>query len=87
MSLQKYQDHKDSGVEWLGEIPHDWQVLRIKNIGSSTIGLTYSPDDVTDENSGIPVLRASNIQNGRLDWGDTVFVSKKTLRSANLTRR
>ena len=47
----------------------------MKNIGSSTIGLTYSPDDITDEKSG-PVLRASNIQNGKLDWGDTVFVTK-----------
>lgn len=65
---------KDSGVEWLGEVPEHWDVIRIKNIGRSTIGLTYSPADIVSEGNGIPVLRASNIQNGSLDWEDTVFV-------------
>jgi type I restriction enzyme S subunit len=68
---------KDSGVEWLGEVPEHWDVIRIKNIGRSIIGLTYSPADVVSEENGMPVLRASNIQNGSLDWEDTVFVSVK----------
>lgn len=66
---------KDSGVEWLGEVPEHWEVTRIKNIGRGVIGLTYSPSEITDETNGIPVLRASNVQNGSLDWLDTVFVS------------
>ena len=27
-----YQAYKDSGIEWLGEIPEGWQVLRLKHI-------------------------------------------------------
>jgi len=68
---------KASGVEWLGEVPEHWEVVRIKNVGRSTIGLTYSPDDVVDQGGGIPVLRASNIQDGLLDWDDTVFVNAR----------
>ena len=27
---QKYAEYQDSGVEWLGEIPKDWGVLKLK---------------------------------------------------------
>jgi len=32
LSLPKYDCYKDSGVDWLGEIPAHWQVLKTKNI-------------------------------------------------------
>ena len=27
---KKYDEHKDSGVEWLGEIPKEWSVIKLK---------------------------------------------------------
>ncbi|MDN5625291.1 MAG: restriction endonuclease subunit S, partial [Acinetobacter sp.] len=27
---QKYAEYQDSGVEWLGEIPRDWSILKLK---------------------------------------------------------
>jgi len=30
MSFQRYERYKDSGVEWLGEVPEHWQVKRLK---------------------------------------------------------
>jgi type I restriction enzyme S subunit len=30
MSLHKYPSYRDSGVEWLGEVPHHWHVHRLK---------------------------------------------------------
>ena len=67
---------KDSGVEWLGEVPAHWEVKRLKYIGKAIIGLTYSPDDVVDEKEGTLVLRSSNIQNKNLAFKDNVFVNK-----------
>jgi len=32
MILTKYDSYKDSGVEWLGEIPNHWEVKRVKDI-------------------------------------------------------
>ena len=32
MSYAKYERYKDSGVDWLGEIPSDWELLKVKNI-------------------------------------------------------
>jgi type I restriction enzyme S subunit len=30
--VQRYESYKDSGVEWLGEIPSHWEATRVKNI-------------------------------------------------------
>lgn len=66
---------KDSGVEWMGDIPAHWEIVRIKQLGSARNGLTYSPEDLCDEDEGVLVLRSSNIQDGRLCLEDNVYVS------------
>lgn len=68
------REMKDSGISFIGRIPRDWTVLRVKNLGEYRNGLTYSPQDVTDETEGILVLRSSNIKNGKLDLNDNVYV-------------
>jgi type I restriction enzyme S subunit len=30
MSFPRYPAYKDSGVEWLGEVPEHWEVLPLK---------------------------------------------------------
>ena len=32
MSLPRYPKYKDSGVEWLGEVPEHWEVKRFKRV-------------------------------------------------------
>lgn len=58
-------------------IPFDlasgWICVRLDEIGSTFIGLTYSPKDVSE--FGIPVLRSSNVQNGKIDLDDLVRVN------------
>ena len=68
---------KDSGVEWIGKIPEHWEVKRLRHVGNAIIGLTYSPNDVTDETEGTLVLRASNIHDGKITLEDNVFVNTK----------
>ncbi|EXB35591.1 MULTISPECIES: restriction endonuclease subunit S [Acinetobacter] len=74
---QAYAEYKDSGLEWLGEIPSHWKVKKLKYLGEAIIGLTYSPDDVVDESEGTLVLRSSNIQNKKLAFEDNVYVRKE----------
>lgn len=73
--LNKNVALKDSGIEWLGDIPEHWEVVKLKFLGESITGITYSPNDVFEK--GTLVLRSSNIQNGKLDLQDTVYVNKK----------
>ena len=65
---------KDSGVEWIGEVPEHWATTRLKHVSRALIGLTYAPEDVVSDGSGITVLRSSNIQDGQLDLTDIVQV-------------
>ena len=74
--MKKYDNYKDSGIEWLGEIPSNWKVTKLKFIGDAIGGLTYSPNDVVEnESEGKLVLRSSNIQDGKLSLKDNVYVN------------
>ncbi len=68
------REMKDSGVEWIGEIPKNWEIRRFKNLGKGANGLTYSPNNIVDKEEGTLVLRSSNIQNGRLCYEDNIYV-------------
>ncbi|NDB82873.1 MAG: restriction endonuclease subunit S [Alphaproteobacteria bacterium] len=68
---------KPSNIEWLGDIPTHWKLLKLKYVGESFIGLTYSPSEIVDEGEGTLVLRSSNIQNGKYTLDDNVFVNKE----------
>ena len=72
--LNKNVPMRDSGIEWIGEMPSHWNICRMKNIGEAIIGLTYSPEEVSD--SGTLVLRSSNVKNGKIVYEDNVFVNK-----------
>ena len=71
-----YPEYKTTGLGWLTEIPGHWEVKKLKYLGQAIIGLTYSPDDVVDEGEGTLVLRSSNVQNGKLEFLDNVYVRK-----------
>jgi len=65
---------KDSGVEWLGEIPAHWGVKRLKYIirRRVTDGPHLTPEFVDE---GIPFLSVDSIQDGELDFDDCRYVA------------
>ncbi|MFP5082147.1 restriction endonuclease subunit S [Pedobacter sp. JCM 36344] len=61
---------KDSGVEWLGEVPEHWQLSKIKFICKiiGRIGFRgYTVQDLVKEGEGAISLSPSNIKNHILD--------------------
>ncbi|HRO79469.1 MAG TPA: restriction endonuclease subunit S [Acinetobacter towneri] len=72
-ALREDGSKKDYKQSELGEIPEDWEVVKLGEIGQTVIGLTYSPKDVSE--FGTLVLRSSNVQNGKLAYHDNVFVN------------
>ncbi|ECG8257829.1 restriction endonuclease subunit S [Salmonella bongori] len=54
----------------------EWKKVKLKEIGEFKSGLTYSPDDVTQDTNGLLVLRSSNIQDYKLALDDNVYVSR-----------
>lgn len=75
MRYSSYPKYESSSVDWLGELPQGWSEKRLKFLGDTILGLTYSPEEITDEPNGTLVLRANNIQNCRLVANDPVYVS------------
>ena len=72
-----YEKFSDGNVKCIEDeipfdIPNTWSWCRLNNIGSTNIGLTYSPSDIC--NDGTMVLRSSNIVNGKIDLADLVKV-------------
>ena len=33
--MRRYPEYKESGMDWIGKIPKDWKVLKVKHVGSS----------------------------------------------------
>lgn len=62
----------------------EWETKELSELGNLISGLTYSPTDVSD--NGLLVLRSSNIQNGRIDLNDCVYV-RSDIKGANLTKQ
>ena len=50
---------KDSGVEWIGEVPEHWDVLPLKQYGKMNKGLTFTKADIVEE--GIPAISYGQI--------------------------
>ena len=51
----------------------EWVEKNLGDVGNTISGLTYSPNDVS--NNGTLVLRSSNVKNGRVSLNDNVFVN------------
>jgi len=54
-----YAKYKDSGVEWIGEVPEHWSVLRLANIGPLMKANGGNRQD--DADSGIPCIRYGDL--------------------------
>lgn len=57
---QKYAEYKDSGVEWLGEIPSHWTFTSLKRFSFVKGGYAFSSDIFTSV--GKPIIRIGDIQ-------------------------
>ena len=72
--MKRYETYKDSGIQWVGEIPSHWEIVKLRYTGTFENGLTYSTGDIV-EDDGILVLRSSNIQNEHITFDDCVYVN------------
>jgi type I restriction enzyme S subunit len=57
---------KDSGIEWIGEIPEHWEVASFTKYISSIVDYRGKTPEKVDE--GVFLVTAKNIKNGRIDY-------------------
>jgi type I restriction enzyme S subunit len=56
---------KDSGVEWLGEVPEHWEITRIKHISSHVVDCLHTTPTY-DGYVEYPAVRTADLERGRL---------------------
>ena len=61
MSLPRYPEYRDSGVEWLGEIPEHWETARIRRLTGLGMGQTILREMLEEgpSSDALPVYSAS----------------------------
>ena len=66
---------KDSGVDWIGEIPEHWEVMKLKHV-TSKIGSGSTPRGGAEvyQDSGIMFLRSQNVYNDGLKLDDVAHI-------------
>lgn len=73
MTFPKYPEYKDSGVEWLGEVPAHWKVSRLKFFGELITGITPPSEDLSNyTEAGWPWIRPDDLD----DQAKSVKASK-----------
>lgn len=69
------REMKDSGVEWIGEVPKEWRKTQLRHCATIksgiTLGKSYSKDTVLIER---PYLRVANVQGGYVDLNDLATI-------------
>ena len=78
---EKFADGSTQEIDVPYDIPNTWEWVRVGNICTTNIGLTFKPSEVQE--TGIPIYKANNIKNGKISTLDLAFVSEKTIIKEN----
>jgi len=57
--MKRYDLYKDSGIEWIGEIPSHWDVKKIKYHFDLIMGQSPNSEDCNQNGMGIPFLQGN----------------------------
>lgn len=73
------REMKDSGVEWIGEIPKEWVIQKIKSISSRiNVGVVIRPSEYFDENGTVPFLRGINVKEYLISSDNMVYINESS---------
>ena len=65
---------KDSGIEWLGEIPAHWETMALKRLAEVRGGVTKGRKLNNVETLELPSLRVANVQDDHVDITDIATI-------------
>lgn len=76
--MKRYERYKDSGVEWIGEIPARWEVKRLKfnTYIKARVGWHGLRADEFSLTDGVFCITGTDLQNGKVNWENCYRVSE-----------
>lgn len=64
---------KDSGVDWIGEIPAHWDVKRVKHFAEILPGYAFPSGKFSEVETPVRLLRGINVNPSKVVWDEAVF--------------
>lgn len=73
--MKAYPEYKSSNIDWLGEIPSHWEVVRFKYYFETSTGITFTKADLTENGHEV-------VSYGQIHSSDNVgtYISPKLIR-------
>ena len=81
MRYPVYPEYKESGVQWLGQVPEHWEVKRLKDVGSLMAGAGFPHEFQGIEDEKYPFFKVGDLANssdGRKMIRGEHSISRKT---------
>lgn len=73
---QAYPEYKDSGVEWIGEIPDSWQIMQLKRSVAGCVNGIWGGEPLNDGDDTI-VLRVADFNRQQLTINDDGYTFRR----------
>ena len=71
------REMKDSGVEWIGKVPKEWDVRKLKAVSARiNVGVVIRPSEYFDDNGTVPFLRGINVKEYTISSENMVYISQ-----------
>lgn len=83
MSLPRYPEYRDSGTQWIGEIPAHWSVLKVKAFTDFCGGGTPSRDNLAYWNGDVPWVSPKDMKSERIMGAEECITSEGLLNSSS----
>lgn len=66
---------KDSGVEWIGDIPETWEIIKCKYISQFFNGFAFDSNELSKDYK-YPVIRIGDIKNSGIDFAECQGINR-----------
>ena len=73
--INKYDTYKDSCIEWIGEIPQNWNYAKLAWCANFINGFAFDSEKMNIDGE-IPVVRIGDIQNNKVNYETCLKVAK-----------
>ena len=76
------REMKDSGVEWIGKVPKEWDVRKLKAVSARiNVGVVIRPSEYFDDNGTVPFLRGINVKEYTISSENMIYISQTSNRA------
>src|SRR5690606_37730273 len=88
MDMHTYDSYKDSGIDWLGEIPSHWEAIKIKNFFKTKSALFIDGDWIESKDiygEDVYYFTTGNINELHFKDSERTYISEDTFKRLNCT--